>query len=302
MKLNQLRAFIAIAERGSVRAAARYLDTAQPAVTRCLRDLEKDLGTDLFIRRASGVKLTPMGEIFLRRARSIESEIQRARDELEQSQGMTEGHLNVCLSSASHVALLPGALNPFYQRYPGVTLHISEGLFSRAVTDIMDGLLDCYIGPLSEERLPAEIRAEKLFDNQRVVMGRKGHPLANATSLADLVGARWVGTPVTVRAAQELGPLFESLGLPAPFIAAHAGSALSTITVAAYTDLLAMLPQQWTQSPMVEKLLDRLPLKESIPALALYIAYKTELPLTPAAEFFCDVIRRSAAHAMPVSS
>jgi len=299
MKLNQMRAFIAIAERGSVRAAARYLDIAQPAITRTIRDLEKDLGATLFIRQSSGVSLTPMGELFLRRARAIESEIQRARDEISQTQGAAGGHLKVCLSSGSHVALLPDVVRPFRQRYAEVQLSVSEGLFSSAEVELKEGVLDCYVGPLSEERLSGDIRVEKLFDNERVVMGRKGHPLGTATTLADLAEAEWIGTPVTVRAAAELGPLFEQHGLPKPHITVHAGSTLSIITLVAHSDLLTMLPIQWTRSAMTRNLLERIGVREVLPAAPIYIASKAALPLTPAAEYFCDLIRRAAGHAAP---
>lgn len=299
MKLHQLTAFIAIAERGSVRSAARYLDVAQPAITRSIRELEKELGATLFTRHTSGVKLTPMGNLFLQRARSVESEIERARDEIAQRQGEAHGRLKVCLSSGSHVALLPDTLTAFRQRYRGVLLDVTEGLFSAAEAALKEGVLDCYIGPLSEERLSTDLRVEKLFDNERVVMGRKGHPLAAASSLAELAQAEWIGTPVTVRADAELGPLFRTYGLPAPRISAHAGSTLSMIVLAAYSDLLTMLPIQWTRSPITESLLNRITIKETLAAPALYIAHRAGLPLTPAAEYFCDLIRRAAVRAIP---
>ena len=68
MKLNSLRDFLAVAERGSLRAAARQLGVAQPAITRNIQELEKELGVVLFERQARGVTLSPMGEVFLRRA------------------------------------------------------------------------------------------------------------------------------------------------------------------------------------------------------------------------------------------
>jgi len=67
MKLNQLRDMLAIVERGSLRAAARHLDLAQPALTRSIRSLEKDLGTTLFEREAKGMVLTAAGQLFYQR-------------------------------------------------------------------------------------------------------------------------------------------------------------------------------------------------------------------------------------------
>ena len=65
MKLAALRDFIAVAERGSLRAAARALGNTQPAISRNIRELEKELGTTLFERYATGVRLTPMGQVWI---------------------------------------------------------------------------------------------------------------------------------------------------------------------------------------------------------------------------------------------
>lgn len=295
MKLNQVRDIIAVAERGSLRAAARYLGIAQPAITRSIRELERELGVPLFERQPKGVVLTPMGEIFLRRARAAQSELERAQDELDQYKGATHGRLKVCLSTASHIALLPGTLDRFRQRYEGVRMDIVEGLFSSAEAALKDGTVDCYIGPLAEESLTGELLAEKLLDNERVVLGRKGHPLGKATSLAELTTADWIATTVTIKADAELSPIFKKYGLPAPNIAVNASSALTMITVAAYSDLLTMLPMQWTRFPWTEHLLERIPVKEFLPAASIYIVRRASLPLTPAAEYFCDLIRRAAA-------
>lgn len=95
-----------------------------------------------------------------------------------------------------------------------------------------------------EESLCGDYVSEKLFDNRRVILARRGHPLRDATSLAELVGVRWVATSVTMNSKAELSPLFARHGLPKPVTAVEAQSALSTISVAAASDVLAMLPQQ----------------------------------------------------------
>ena len=118
MKLNALRDFLAVAETGGLRAAARQLGAAQPAITRSIQELEKELGVALFERSAKGVRLTPMGTAFMRRASAVRNELHKAKDEMAQLRGETHGRVSVCLSSASHMApaaagaaALPGALS-----------------------------------------------------------------------------------------------------------------------------------------------------------------------------------------------
>jgi DNA-binding transcriptional LysR family regulator len=294
MKLNQVRDLIAVAERGSLRAAARYLGVAQPAITRSIRELEKELDVTLLERLPKGVVLSPMGEIFLLRARAAKSELDRAKDELQQYKGGSEGKVSVCLSTASHIALLHNTLEPFRLRYKDAQLDITEGLFASAEAGLKDGTLDIYVGPLGEDKISSEFIAEKLLDNERVVFCRKGHELADATSLAELCDADWISTAVTLRADAELSPIFEEHGLPGPRIALYAHSALTMMTAAAGSDLLTMLPKQWVQFAWAQSLLHRIKVKEFLPAPAMYMVRRASLPLTPAAEYFGDMVRRAS--------
>jgi DNA-binding MarR family transcriptional regulator len=80
LKLDQFRDVVAIAECGSMRAAARHLRGAQPVLARNLRNLEREIGGKLFERRASGMMPTPLGDIVIERARRILHEIHRISD------------------------------------------------------------------------------------------------------------------------------------------------------------------------------------------------------------------------------
>lgn len=294
MKLNHIRDVIAVAERGSLRSAARFLGVAQPAITRSIRELEHELGVALFERRVTGMVLTPMGAAFLRRATGIQLELQRTRDEIEQLKGIGTGSVAVGLATAPHVALLPRVIEPFRRRFPDVRLKISEGLFPAMEGDIQDGKIDFYVGPLAEDFQPIELVVERLFENRRIIVGRIGHPLAAATSLADLEKAHWVSTSVTLVSEAELNPVFERRGLPLPRIAVQTETALSMITVAASSDLLAMLPQQWLEFIAATRLVQHIAVREDLVAPTICSVRRARLPLTPAAEYLNDLFRRVA--------
>ena len=295
MKINSLRDFLVVAERGSLRAAARQLNVPQPSMTRSIRDLEKELDVVLFERRSQGVVLTPMGEVFLRRAKAVRSELRRAREELDQLRGKAHGHIRMCLSSVAHMALLPNTLGPFRQRFPEVTLEIIDAVLPRVDKELKDGTLDLYIGPVHGE-FSGELHSEKLFDNQRVILCRKGHPLAAATSLKQLVEAGWVTTTITQNSEDELSPLFEEHGLAAPRLVIQANSTLTYLFTLASSDLLAMLPIQWTEVPAFKQTLQRIEVVERLKAPSICIVRRAGLPLTPAAEYFCDMVRRASLH------
>ncbi len=151
MKLNHIRDVIAVAERGSLRSAARHLGIAQPAITRSIRELEHELGAALFVRHVNGVALTPIGEAFLRRATAIQLELERTKDEIQQLKGVKTGTVAVGLSTAAHIALLPRVLKPFGKSFPDVQLRIVEELFPAMEAELGDGSIDFYVGPLAED-------------------------------------------------------------------------------------------------------------------------------------------------------
>lgn len=64
LKLHQLRAFVDVARQGSIRAASRLSGLSQPALTKAIQELERELGAKLFIRRQQGVVLTDIGDNF----------------------------------------------------------------------------------------------------------------------------------------------------------------------------------------------------------------------------------------------
>lgn len=295
MKFSAVRDFLAVAERGGLRAAARHLGQAQPAITRSIKELEKELGVALFERSAKGVRLTPMGETFLRRAFVVRSELQKAKEEIDQLRGQSHGTVTMCLSSVPHLALLPSALRAFRSRFPSVDLDVIDAVFPNVEASLLEGRVDFYVGP-TPVWLPRGLQAEKLFDNTRIILGRKGHPLANARSLGELVDAEWITTSITHKAEEELGPLFAEHGLSPPRLAMRAQSSQTFLVSMAYTDLLMMLPVQWIQFPLWRDVLQQIMVKEALPAPMIGIVRRAGFPLTPAAEYFVDMVRRASAH------
>lgn len=295
MKLHNLRDFLAVAERGSINAAARHLGVSQPSISRSLAALEKELGVPLLERHTKGTLLTPMGEIFARRANASVSELRRAREEILQLNGSLHGTVSACFSSLSHVMLLPQALKQFVSRYPNVILHLIEGGYPAVESRLKSGELDFYVGPAQFGGTPPELQMERLLDNSRVVLARKSHPLAKARSLQDFVEARWITTSITERAEAELGELFASHHLPPPRLALRAESAMTWMTALINTDMLTVTAPQFATAPMLAGHVETLRIRELIAGPSLVIIRRSAVPPTPAAEFFCDMIRRCAA-------
>ena len=293
VKLNQLREVVAIAEQGSIRAAARQLAIDQPALTRSLAELERELGASLFERRPRGVLATPIGELFLRRAASIVHEMRRAREEVEQFGGSTAGAVTAGLSIATHLVLLPAALRPFTRRYPDAKLHIIEGFYPTLEPGLRRGTVDFYLGVDPGKTVAPELTREVISQNNRTVLCRSGHPLQGATELAALSGVRWATNSITLADEDELGILFEQHRLPPPRIALRSQSALTLMTCLLNSDFMAMVPVQWTESTLIKGRLANVPVREELAAPPIVLIKRADLVLTPAARCFLDLLQRT---------
>lgn len=293
MKLNQLEFMVAIVEQGSLRAAARELGMAQSALTRGVRSLERELEAPLFVRDVQGMVLTEAGKIFHLRASAAVNDLRRAKEEVQQSLGQTGGQVVVGLSIMPHVGMLPQALPQFRRRYPDVQLRIIEGLYPAIEGGLRDGSIDFYLGAMpTHETLAQGLVAEQLFENTRTVVGRNGHPLAAATSIKELGAAEWATTSIDYNASTDLESLFAQYKMGSPKLRLQASSALSVIVALASSDLLALLPVQWNDFPMLRGALTVFNIREQLPAPSIACIRRPDLPLTPASEFLCDLLRR----------
>jgi DNA-binding transcriptional LysR family regulator len=123
-KLRALQYFIAAAEQGSFAAAARRMDVSVPAVHKLIGALERDLGVELFERRAKGLALTSSGERYLEACMPLVSELAAADDHLRRSAQRPTGTLVIgAHAQLAHHVLMP-ALPGFHARYPEIQLDL----------------------------------------------------------------------------------------------------------------------------------------------------------------------------------
>lgn len=301
MKLSHLRDVLAVAEAGSLRAASRQVGVAQPVMTRNIRDIENELGVALFERHSRGVRLTDMGEVFVRRAATVEAELRRAREEIDQLKGQTTGQVSLAASTAASIALLPRALANFRRDYPDALIKVSESLFQPIEADLLEGRIDLYVGVFDEEAFTSQFLIEKLFDNHRVIVARQGHPLSGAQTLEDLAGAQWIRPTLATRTSEaDFERMFERAGLPPPSIVMHSRSTLITLLAVESSDLLTILPRQWLEFAMVSNRFQALQVDDPLVAAPVCIVRRRDVPLTPMAERLCDLLRRTGTqYAMP---
>lgn len=127
MDLKQLRAFVTVAETGNVTRASVLLHLVQPAVSRQLRLLEEDLGTELFDRGRHGMQLTAPGKTMLEYARRILGEVARAKAEIQPTEGPVAGIVSIGLLASTADLLATLLATQVAQRYPQIRLRLTIG-------------------------------------------------------------------------------------------------------------------------------------------------------------------------------
>ena len=294
MKLHHLRNVVAVVERGSLRAGAKHLGLAQPAVSRSIKELEQELGLVLFERTKFGMTLTRAGEVFVRRARGIQAEFARTLEEMEHLKGEDRGMITVGCSSAALLSMVPTMINRFHVKFPDIRIKLLEGSLPMLETEIRDGLIDLYYGPVTTGFVDSALVIDTLFENERIIICRRDHPLRHATSLQELVGAEWVTTPMAIDSDNEVNSVFAAAGLPAPRIVMQASSSMNLAVIVATSQLLAPVAQQWVELIRATGLMEQIPVHEITKAPRICAVRRANVPLTPASEFFNDLATRAA--------
>lgn len=178
MRLEQIQAFLTVAETGSFQLSAKRCDVTQSTISRQVQTLETILGVSLF-HRTSHVKLTVAGECFMPRARKILQEWTAANTEL---QDLMDGkQVELCIAAIHSVCAyqLPPILQRFCTEYPQVQLRVTALGSDRALKVLKDGLVDLAI-VMNNRFLTAspEMVVDKLYTEPVQVLMSANHPLA----------------------------------------------------------------------------------------------------------------------------
>jgi DNA-binding transcriptional LysR family regulator len=123
---RQLRYFVEVATLRSINKAAARLHIAQPALSRRMRQLEHELGVDLFVRSIGGVQLTPAGRRLLGRAAAIGEEIRRLREAVDDGEGSPQHQLHIGMVPGPSLMLLNRLVAACHKEMPDTVLQIVE--------------------------------------------------------------------------------------------------------------------------------------------------------------------------------
>ncbi len=297
MKFQTLQALICIEEVGSLRAAAQLIHLSQPALSAAIQQLEEELKAPLLVRTKRGVSLTTFGHAFMKHARLIVSERQRAQEVMEQMRGHWEGQVKFATSPAIALGPLPKALSSFLREFPSVKVHVRDGLFPTVSPQLRDGTLDFALTAAHKHDIDSDLEVQALHVSDVVVVGQRDHPQAKSTRLAQLVDCTWAFSSGPRGPGAIIMDAFARKNLPEPKQGIVCESFLALPGIVAHTDMLTTMPRDLYERNTYKERLCIVPIKDPIPSPTIYVLRRHDLPLTPAADALIRWIQHHAQHA-----
>lgn len=304
LRLRHLELLVALAEAGTMRAAAERLHLSQPAISKMLHEAEEALGgVRLFERSRRGVDLTPAGAAVEHRARVVLNELAHARDEVDAMRGAASVLLRV--GTFSVTAAVPAAVVELRRRMPSAAVRIYEGRVYELIRRLLDGQLDCAFGALTTELLASDLlrslQSHVLLDDRLCVLAAASNPLLRKKRVrwVDLHDAHWVAPPkeTLVRQAFMTAFLNEGVDPPEPVI-----EALSSVTIGAVLrldpTLLAAVRLEHARDEVARGGVKRLPVAPDVPLppLGLFTRRGGVAP-APVVQAFARALRKTGAQA-----
>jgi LysR family hca operon transcriptional activator len=242
MDLRHLRYFIAVAEEGSLTVAAeKRLHTAQPSLSRQMRDLEAELGHDLMTRTAKGIALTPAGRVFLDHARSILIQVEAAIEATKRAAIPAKQSFIIGFLTGYEFQWLAAVMEILRDELPNTEVVILSLSSPELADRLMRGKID--LAFLRHEQRAPGIIFTRLLDEPLIVLMRADHRLTSRDAIlpADITGEQIVGVPhdkspalrsVTDAYAKKLGldltpdHLVDNLSMAMSLVASTGGIAL----------------------------------------------------------------------------
>jgi DNA-binding transcriptional LysR family regulator len=240
--IRQLQYFVAVAEQGTVSRAAQNLSISQSSVTEAVKELEADLGVELFERHSRGLNITHKGHQFLRHATKILADVSDARRTFSEEAAAATGALHLGVTSMVAGYVLSDLLARYRRAWPGVDVSAIEDNGDYLEHLLVGGELDVAVMVISNLRDRMALQAEILEVSPYRLWLPLGHPLA----AADIIGIEDVARePLIMLMIDEIeentGKLLAALG-HRPHVAFRTRSVEAVRSLVATGAGVALLP------------------------------------------------------------
>lgn len=174
MELKQLKLFQGVADCGSFSRASGMLSVAQPALSRCVKALEDELGTKLFYRNGRGIMLTESGKLLNEHAKTILSSVTRAESECSALQTNPSGNVIIGMPPSVGAILTVPLVLKFRKQYPSISIRVIEGFSGHVLEWLLNGKVD--VAVLYNAPRMGNVLSEPLLEDELFILGASDDP------------------------------------------------------------------------------------------------------------------------------
>jgi len=296
LKLRDFHVLLAVVRRGTMARAANELAMSQPAVSKAIADMERELGIRLLDRTPRGVEPTSYGRVLVRRGLAIFDELRQGVQELEFLADPSVGELRIGSSEGMAAGVLPAVIREISRRHPRVVINVAQALFATTqYRDLQERGVDLLFGRVFAPPPPEEgVVVEKLFDDHVVAVVGKHHPLARSRrlTLANLAEQRWILPPPSNEAGRLAADIFTSSGLKLPHAPVTTISIHLALRLLASERFVAFLPGSVLRFGGHERMLKVLPVKLPVQQRPVGAITLKDRTLSPLVKVFLECARQ----------
>jgi DNA-binding transcriptional LysR family regulator len=294
MDLRQLRNLVALAEHGGFVRAADAVNLSQPAFSRSIQTLERDLGCRLVDREARELRLTGQGRLVLEHARRLLAGARALSNEVAQYNGLDVGSLVFGCGPAPAIQLVPDAIAGFIDRYPKIALDFRVDNWERLAELLKVEEIEFFVGDIRPFVHDPAYQVQALRERRGCFFCRPGHPLAGPApvTLAELLRYPLLGPRLPLEMRRGMAQLTGCDVFVASLECEHFSSLLRIVE---QSDAIGMAPAYALQERVAAGALQPLRLRELAQAPAsLRLRYglvaRAGRALSPAAEAMFEAL------------
>jgi len=293
MELRDIEYFAVAAEHGHLGRAANALGLSQPALSKSLRRLERDLQVKLVKRTPKGIELTSEGSVLLLRVRDLRLSMHSLRREITDVGEGRVGLLRVGVGFPGPEQFLSAAFAMSLKDAPRTKLVVSQSDNDLMIPALRNGELDLVVHYLLATSSSEGLVYEHLFDDEYVVCASVKHRLAGRkrVTLAELARERWVLTDPALRGHRRLHEVFRDRGLSPPSIAMEARSTALRLRTVASSDLVDWTSRNFVEQSALAPSLAILPVPELAWVRPVGLTYRRETYQPPAIKRLIEILK-----------
>ena len=287
-KFDYYRVFYETARFQSFSAAAEHLYISQSAISQCIRQLEKDLQVQLFVRTRKGVSLTNEGQILFAKVEGAMQFIEQGESQLEKLRHLEAGELTIAAGDTITSYFLLDYLEEFHASYPDIRIEMANSYSSQMVEMVKEGKADlAFVNmPLEDE----ELIIEPCFEINDIFVCGSEFDAKASYSWEDVAELPLILLEKNSSSRHFVDDVFSKQGIhldPQIEIAAHD----LLIRFASIHLGISCVVEQFSEKALQREYIKKLNIQPPLPKRSIGCAYLKNAPLSHAAKAFLDLIK-----------